>query len=174
MPRKRARQTTRLGLQMDLALKLRTAAPFFNRDGKSHEELSCHQRTSKNVLADLTITTPKTTVQTLKMLILQLNHLLMALSPKAFDTRTVDAQIQISKCLAKLYTVAAELRIDPSAMDAPTESELGLDRLTLEELLQLEALLKKAQGLPPEPEAIRSTPDEPTIHAARDQERCAS
>jgi hypothetical protein len=78
------------------------------------------------------------------MLILQLNHLLMALSPKASDTRTVDAQIQISKCLAKLYTVAAELRIDPSAMDEPTESELDFDRLTLEELLQLEALYKKA------------------------------
>jgi hypothetical protein len=152
MPRRRTQQTTGSGSQMDLALKLRMAEPFFEQSGKSHEWLSWQRRAfymSQKACAELAKTDQKTNEQRRKMLIYQLNHLLMALSPNVSDPQTLDAKIRISKCLSKLYELDGKAQIEPIPPDIePTEPEPDLSKLTVEELRQMLALLEKAGGLP--------------------------
>jgi len=128
MSQRRTREASGLASQGDLALKLRMAAPFFDREEKSYDRLIYRQR-AKKARAELAETQQKSTEQTLKMLIRQLSRLLMALSPKPSDTRTVDAQIRISRCLSQLYALAAEMQIELSRSDGEqrTQNRISAD-----------------------------------------------
>jgi len=83
----------------------------------------------------------------------------VALDPKRSDPRVADTLIRISERLAKLHGLDAPQRIEAAGPDGrpiKTEEQPDLSKLTLDELLILEALNNKAHGIPNWDEHVRS------------------
>jgi hypothetical protein len=81
----------------------------------------------------------------------RMDRIRLALDPKKSDPRVADTLIRISERVAKLHGLNAPQRIEASGpKGGPIQTQQqGLDfsRLTLDELLLLEALDKKAHGI---------------------------
>lgn len=81
----------------------------------------------------------------------RLDRIRLWLDPKKGDPRVADRLIRISERVAKLHRLDAPQRIEASGPNGgPIETEATPDysKLTLDELLQLEGLQRKALGLP--------------------------
>jgi hypothetical protein len=88
-----------------------------------------------------------------------MDRLRLALDPKKSDPRVADTLIRISERLAKLHGLDAPQRIEASGLDGGPiqnqEQQPDYSKLTLEEMLLLEAMEKKARGMANWDESLR-------------------
>jgi len=140
---------------MIMALELRASGASFLQIGKA---LSVSKprafRIVRKALDDLVEHCRETAERVRQLELYRLDRMRLALDPKKSDPRVADTLIRISERVAKLHGLDAPQRIEASGPDnGPVQTQQGPDfsKLTLQEKLQLEALLKKtdAEGSKP-------------------------
>jgi hypothetical protein len=141
---------------MQFCLELRASGASYSQIGKSLSPSVSKQRAFRIVqkaLDGLIQQCSETAERVRQLELYRLDRMRLALDPKKFDPRVADTLIRISERVAKLHGLDAPQPIQASASDlGPIEAQEpppDYSKLTLEELLQLEALYKKAHGLPP-------------------------
>ena len=147
MPQENSGRKVKSHQQMIQALELRAAGASFRQIG---EALSVSKprafRIVRKALDELVEHCHETAERVRQLELYRMDRIRLALDPKKSDPRVADSLIRISERVAKLHGLDAPQRIEASGLDGgPIETEAKPDysKLTLEEKLQLEALLNK-------------------------------
>jgi hypothetical protein len=132
---------------MIMALELRASGASFRQIG---EALSVSKprafRIVRKALHELVLHCQDTAERVRQLELHRLERYRLALDSRKSDPRTVDTLIRISERVAKLHGLDAPQRIEasgPGGGPIETEATPGYRKLSLEEKLQLEALLNK-------------------------------
>ena len=151
MPQGNAPRRVKSHQQMIMALELRASGASFRQIG---EALSVSKprafRTVRKPLDELVQHCSETAERVRVLELHRLDRYRLALDSRKSDPRTVDTLIRISERVAKLHGLDAPQRIEASGPDGgpiETEEKPDYDKLTLDELLLLEAMEKKARGV---------------------------
>jgi hypothetical protein len=152
MPQENGPRKVKSHQQMIMALELRASGASFRQIG---EALSVSKprafRIVRKALDELIQHCQDTAERVRTLELYRLDRIRLSLDPKKGDPRVADTLIRISERVAKLHGLDAPQRIEasgPNGGPIQTEEKMDLDKLTVEELLQLEALHRKALGLP--------------------------
>ena len=147
MPQENSRRKVKSHQQMIQALELRAAGASFRQIG---EALSVSKprafRIVRKALDELVEHCHETAERVRQLELYRMDRIRLALDPKKSDPRVADSLIRISERVAKLHGLDAPQRIEASGLDGgpiETEAKPHYSKLTLEEKLQLEALLNK-------------------------------
>jgi hypothetical protein len=151
MPQESSKRKVKKHQQMIQALELRAAGYSYRQIG---EALSVSKprafRIVRKALDELVQHCQDTAEHVRHLELYRLDRYRRSLEPRKADPRTVDTLIRISERVAKLHGLDAPQRIEASGPDGrPIQTETGewpidLEKLTVEELRQLEAFYKKA------------------------------
>jgi hypothetical protein len=152
MPQENSGRKVKSHQQMILALELRASGASFRQIG---EALSVSKprafRIVRRALDELVEHCTDTAERVRQLELHRLDRYRLALDSRKSDPRTVDTLIRISERVAKLHGLDAPQRIEasgPNGGPIETEEKPDYNKLRLDELLQLEELLRKAHGLP--------------------------
>jgi hypothetical protein len=139
---------------MLIALELRAAGASFQQVGNSLDPPVSRQRAFKIVrraLDELIKECQETAERVRQLELHRLDRLRFALSPRMSDPRVADTLLRISERVAKLHGLDAPQRIEQSGPGGgpiqTQEKKPDFSKLTLDELLLLEALNEKALGI---------------------------
>ena len=159
MPQQIAPRRVKSHQQMIMALELRASGASFRQIG---EALSVSKprafRIVRKALDEMVEHCQETAERVRQLELHRLDRYRLALDSRKSDPRTVDTLIRISERVAKLHGLDAPQRIEASGPDGgPIETEAKPDygKLTLDELLLLEAIEKKARGVANWDESLR-------------------
>jgi hypothetical protein len=153
--------------QMTMALELRASGASYLQIGKALSvSKSRAWRIVSKGLDDLVQQCQDTAERVRHLELYRLDRIRLSLDPKKGDPRVADTLIRISERVAKLHGLDAPQRIEasgPNGGPIETEEKMDYSKLTVEELLQLDALMRKVQGRPTADEehhfGFRSFPD---------------
>jgi hypothetical protein len=147
MPQENSGRKVKSHQQMYLALELRASGASFRQIG---EALGVSKprafRIVRKALDELVEHCTDTAERVRQLELHRLDRYRLALDSRKSDPRTVDTLIRISERVAKLHGLDAPQRIEASGPNGgPIETEATPDyhKLSLEDKLQLEALLNK-------------------------------
>lgn len=152
MPQQNLGRKVKSNQQMMMALELRASGASYAQIGKV---LSVSKprafRIVRKALDELVEHCRETAERVRQLELHRLDRYRLALDSRRSDPRAVDTLIRISERVAKLHGLDALQRIGTSGPEGGSEQtqEQGPDysKLTLEELLLLEAMDKKARGI---------------------------
>ena len=160
MPQQNSGRKVKSHQQMIMALELRAAGASFLQIGRA---LSVSKprafRIVRKALDELVHHCRETAERVRHLELYRLDRLRVALDPKRGDPRVADTLIRISERVAKLHGLDPPQRIEATGPDGgpiKTKEQPDLSKLTLNELLILEALNNKAHGIPNWDEHVRS------------------
>jgi len=160
MPQQNSGRKVKSQQQKIMALELRAAGASFQQIASA---LSVSKprafRIVRKALDDLVQHRQETAERVRQLELYRLDHLRMALDPKRGDPRAADTLIRISERVAKLHGLDAPQRTEATGPDGgpiQTEEQPDFSKLTLDELLILEALNNKAHGIRNWDEHVRS------------------
>jgi hypothetical protein len=136
--------------QMVMALELRASGASFLQIGKA---LSVSKprafRIVRKALDEMVEHCRETAERVRQLELYRMDRMRLSLDPKKGDPRVADTLIRISERVAKLHGLDAPQRIEASGPGGgPIETEEGPDysKLTLDEMLLLRAMERKARG----------------------------
>jgi hypothetical protein len=139
---------------MQFCLELRASGASYSQIGKSLSPSVSKQRAFRIVqkaLDGLIQQCNETAERVRQLELYRLDRVRLALDPKKFDPRVADTLIRISEPVAKLHGLNAPQRIEASGPNGgpieTQEREPDYSKLTLDEMLLLEALNEKALGV---------------------------
>jgi Uncharacterized conserved protein (DUF2285) len=151
MPQDTPQRKVKKHQQMIQALDLRAAGASYRQIG---EALSVSKprafRIVRAALDELVQHCEDTAERVRRLELYRLDKIRIALDSKKGDPRVADTLIRISERVAKLHGLDAPQRIDASVRDGgpiETEEKPDYSKLTLDEMLLLEAIDKKARGI---------------------------
>jgi len=151
MPQGNAPRRVKSHQQMIMALELRASGASFRQIG---EALSVSKprafRIVRKALDELVLHCQDTAERVRQLELYRLDRIRLSLDPKKGDPRVADTLIRISERVAKLHGLDAPQRIEASGPGGgPIETQESPDysKLTLEEMLLLEAIEKKSRGI---------------------------
>jgi hypothetical protein len=151
MPQGNAPRRVKSHQQMIMALELRASGASFRQIG---EALSVSKprafRIVRKALDELVQHCSETAERVRVLELHRLDRYRLALDSRKSDPRTVDTLIRISERVAKLHGLDAPQRIEasgPNGGPIETEEKVDYSKLTLDELLLLEAMQNKARGV---------------------------
>jgi hypothetical protein len=137
--------------QMIMALELRASGASYLQIGKA---LSVSKprafRIVRKALDELVEHCRETAERVRQLELYRMDRIRLALDPKKSDPRVADTLIRVSERVAKLHGLDAPQRIEasgPSGGPIETEAIPDYSKLTLDELLLLEAMQEKARGI---------------------------
>jgi hypothetical protein len=152
MPQENSGQKVKKHTQMVQALELRAGGASFRQIGDALGVSKVRAFRIVRAALDELVKHCQDTAERVRQLELhRLDRYRLALDSRKSDPRAVDTLIRISERVAKLHGLDAPQRIEasgPNGGPIETEEKMDYSKLTLEELLQLEELVRKAQGLP--------------------------
>jgi hypothetical protein len=138
--------------QLIMALELRASGASYLQIGKALSvSKSRVWRIVSKALDDLVQDCQETAERVRQLELHRLDRYRLALDSRKSDPRTVDTLIRISERVAKLHGLDAPQRIEasgPGGGPIETEATPNYSKLSLEEKLQLEALLNKTGVAP--------------------------
>jgi hypothetical protein len=159
MPQENSGRKVKKHQQMIMALDLRASGASYSQIGKA---LSVSKprafRIVRAALDDLVQHCEDTAERVRRLELYRLDEIRIALDSKKGDPRVADTLIRISERVAKLHGLDAPQRIEasgPNGGPIETEEKMDLSKLTLDELLLLDAIDKKAHGVANWDERIR-------------------
>ena len=139
--------------QMIMALELRASGASFRQIGEALGVSKVRAfRIVRAALDELVKHTTDTAERVRQLELHRLDRYRLSLDSRRGDPRTVDTLIRISERVAKLHGLDAPTKIEATGADGgpiqTQEQKPDFSRLTLDEMLQYEALYRKAHGLP--------------------------
>jgi len=160
MPQKNSGRKVKSHQQMIQALELRAAGASFRQIG---EALSVSKprafRIVRKALDELVQHCQDTAERVRQLELYRMDRIRLALDPKKADPRVADTLIRISERVAKLHGLDAPQRIEASGPEGgpiqTQEQNPDFSRLTVDELLLLEAMNKKTCGIANWDESLR-------------------
>jgi hypothetical protein len=151
MPQGNAPRRVKSHQQMIQALELRAAGASSRQIGAA---LSVSKprafRIVRKALDELVQHCQDTAERVRQLELYRLDRIRLSLDPKKADPRVADTLIRISERVAKLHGLDAPQRIEasgPNGGPIETEEKPDYSKLTLDELLLLEAMEKKSRGI---------------------------
>jgi hypothetical protein len=147
MPQENSGRKVKKHQQMILALDLRASGATFSQIGAALAVSKPRAfRIVRKALDELVEHCTDTAERVRKLELYRLDRIRLALEPKKGDPRAADTLIRISERVARLHGLDAPQRIEasgPNGGPIQTGETPDYSKLTLQEKLQLEALLKK-------------------------------
>lgn len=162
MPQENGPRKVKSHQQMIMALELRASGASYLQIGKALSvSKSRAWRIVSKALDGLVEHCQETAERVRKLELYRLDRLRFALEPKKGDPRVADTLIRISERVAKLHGLDAPQRIEasgPNGGPIETEEKIDYSRLSVDEMLLLEAIDMKARGIPDWDKHVRSYP----------------
>jgi hypothetical protein len=141
--------------QMILALDLRASGASYRQIGEALSVSKARAfRIVRRALDELVQHCEDTAERVRRLELYRLDKIRFALDVKKSDPRTAEVLLRISERVAKLHGLDAPQRVEASGPNGgpiqtdQTEEKIDLEKLSLDELRQFEALYRKARGLP--------------------------
>jgi hypothetical protein len=159
MPQENSKRKVKSHQQMIQALELRAAGASFRQIG---EALSVSKprafRIVRKALDELVQHCQETAERVRQLELYRMDRIRLSLDPKKGDPRVADTLIRISERVAKLHGLDAPQRIEasgPGGRPIETEESPDYSKLTLDEMLLLRAMERKARGIANWDEGLR-------------------
>jgi hypothetical protein len=153
VPQENSGRKVKKHTQMVQALELRAGGASFRQIGDALGVSKVRAfRIVRAALDELVKHTTDTAERVRQLELHRLDRYRLSLDSRRGDPRTVDTLIRISERVAKLHGLDAPTKIEATGADGgpiqTQEQAPDFSRLTLDEMLQYEALYRKVHGLP--------------------------